>query len=123
MPDNKPAETPAPTPTPSFAPVPVATLAPATREISAETRALGEAIFGVIASGENAAQDPTTYTDRSAANKRAAALKRAVAATGKVPTDKTVGARVSQDGKVYRVAVLLSKPKPRKAKETPVATA
>lgn len=102
---------------PTFAPVAVADLGtPAGREASPETIALGNAILSVIADGTNAAQDPTTYTDRKEANKRAAVLKRAVLATGKVPEGKTAGARIILADGTYRVAVLLSNAKPRKAK-------
>lgn len=123
--DNKPAtEAAKPAELPTFAPVAVATLAPATREASADTVALGNAIFSVIADGTNAAQDPATYPDKSAATKRAAVLKRAVNATGKVPTGKTVGARViAADGGGFRIAVLLSNPKPRKPKDAAPASA
>lgn len=105
----------APAEIPTFAPVAVATLAPAAREASADTLALGNAIFAVIADGTNAAQDPTVYNDKADATKRAAVLKRAVLATNPtIPAGKTVGARVTRDGSAYRVAVLLSDAKPRK---------
>lgn len=109
---------------PTFAPVPVADLAPAQRESSPDTIALGNAILAVIGDGSTAAQEPTVHADKAAATKRAAVLKRAVSATGKVPDGRTVGARiVAADGGGFRVAVLLSTPKPRKAKDAPAATA
>lgn len=112
------ADKPATPAAPTFDAVPVADLGPAQRESSPETIALGAAILAVIGDGSNAARDPGTFTDKAAANKRAAVLKRAVRATGNVPDGKTVGARIitADDGKTFRVAVYLATPKPRKPK-------
>lgn len=101
-----------PAPLPTFEPVAVASLAPAERTSSPETIALGNAILAVIADGTNAAQEPTIHADKGDATKRAATLKRAAAATGKVPEGKTVGARIIAVDGGFKVAVMLSQPRP-----------
>jgi hypothetical protein len=133
---NKPAEgtpetpaTPPAAPTiPTFEPIAVSTLPEAKRSADADTIALGKAIFAVIESGENAAQDPATYT-AAEASKRASVLKRAVIAANTIPEGKSVSVRTTGEGDARRVAVLLVVTKPRKprkpkvAAETPAAPA
>lgn len=77
----------------------------AVRNASADTLATGTAILAIIADG-NAAVDPTPHETRKDAVKRAAALKRAIAA---VNADAAITSRIYAEGAAFRVAIL---PKP-----------
>jgi len=81
--------------------------APATKGASADTIALGQAI--IAATGEdhaNAAVEPTIHKAKNDAQKRAAALRRAVAAAGQ-PAGTTTSARILTADGGFRVAILI----------------
>lgn len=78
----------------------------AVRNASANTLATGTAILTILDAG-NAAVDPTHHETRQDAVKRAAALKRAIAA---VDNDAAVASRIYVEGSAFRVAILPKSP-------------